>query len=599
MIDVNAATKTAYLSDSTHKIIKVVFPELSLEYTNDDLVSQSLELKESICEGNIEFVGCIASEFSITIRNLTDDVKGKKVNVSISVANTTEIPLFSGYVYEVELAAEKRHKKIKAYDVLYNLSQVDVALWYTELNFPITLKDFRDSLFEELGIEQETASLPNDNFSILRRFSPTALCALDVIKSLCQINGVFGRINRSGNFEYMNPSDGGSQTISYYKSASYQEFTVKPADKVVVDYDGVSGTYGGGTNVYTIQNNMFASGLNENEMQELAEYIYNNVYQFSYQPFKCNVNGLPFIECLDSVTMDVVDLESSEMQTITFRVLSRTMTGILSLRDNYFAEGDEFQHLFTSDIGTKIDELKRQVEIIRNDMDNLKFSYYLLTTDEDIPIGDDETKTLIDMHFTARKESVVTFNCEIILDVETTVDGDDYYDAVGKITYTYNNIEIGGYYPTETWQDGKHLLHLFYSIVVQDTSTNHFVVEMNMQGGSALIKAADLKGAIYGQNLAAADEWNGIIPIEERAPGFDLEDVSIADASDAVTILTLNPEIISNTDTVTSFDLIELPIAEATDSALAVVHTDSYRRVTEDGDVRRTEDDDTRYTEGD
>ena len=47
MLNVDTATKNAYLSDSTHKIIRVVFPELGLEYTNDNLVSQSLEYKES------------------------------------------------------------------------------------------------------------------------------------------------------------------------------------------------------------------------------------------------------------------------------------------------------------------------------------------------------------------------------------------------------------------------------------------------------------------------------------------------------------------------------------------------------------------------
>ena len=190
MLNVDTATKNVYLSDSTHKIIRVVFPELGLEYTNDNLVSQSLEYKESLSEGNIEFVGCIASEFSITIRNLSNEVKGKRVNVYISIPNTTEIPLFMGYVYEVELAAEKRHKKIKAYDALYNLSQTDVARWYTELSFPLTLKDLRDSLFLYLGINQVAAALPNDEVSVVRQYNPTVLSALDVIKSLCQINGV-------------------------------------------------------------------------------------------------------------------------------------------------------------------------------------------------------------------------------------------------------------------------------------------------------------------------------------------------------------------------------------------------------------------------
>lgn len=599
MLNVNAATKSAYLADSTHKIIRVVFPDLNLEYTNDELVSQSLELKESLCEGDIEFVGCIASQFSITIRNLTDDVKGARVNVYISTRNTEEMPLFKGYVYEVELAAEKRHKKIKAYDVLYNLSQTDVALWYAGLSFPITLKDLRDSLFTELGITQETTTLLNDNISIVRRFNPTTLCALDVVKSLCQINGVFGKINRSGNFEYVNPSSGGTQVIPYYKSAKYQEFTVKPADKVVVTFDDVSGEYGGGTNVYTVQNNMFASGLDEQTLQTIAQNIYNNVYEFAYRPLKSDVNGLPFIECLDKVTMDVADLESSEMRTLTFTVLSRTMKGILSLRDNYIAEGDEYQHLFTSDIGAKLEELRRQIEIIRDDMDNLKFAYYLFTNDQDIDIADEERKEIIDIYFSAKDKSVVTFNCEILLDVETTVDDDDYYDAVGKITYYLDSLEIWGCHPTETWQDGKHILHLYYYIIIQTPGTKRFQAFMEMSGGSVHINTANLKGAIYGQNLAGTDEWNGIIQVDERVSAFNLEETGFASVEDSVTLWF--PQLISigNTDNVSAFNLNEVSIASATDSAVAVIRIDSYRRVTEDGDIRMTEEGDVRYTEGD
>ena len=296
--------------------------------------------------------------------------------------------------------------------------------------------------------------------------------------------------------------------------------------------------------------------------------------------------------------MDVADIETGETVSKTFTVISRTMKGIQSLRDNCFAEGDEYQHLFTSDIGAKIEELRRQVEVIRGDMDNLKFAYYLFTNNEDIPIADEETKTIIDVRFSAKAKSVVTFNCEILLEAETTVDDDDYYDAVGKITYYFQELEIGGFNPTETWRDGKHILNLYYYINVQDAGLKHFVAEMNMQGGSVLIKAGGLKGAIYGQNLVSSEEWTGLIPIEENVTAFDLEDISVAEASDSVTVLTLYPELITNTDYVTSFDLIEVSVANVTDSMNMVTHVDVFPMIAEDGSLLVTEDGYRFITEG-
>ncbi len=600
MLNVNTATKNAYLGDSTHKSLRVVFPELNLEYQNPDLVSQSLEIVESLSEGEIEFVGCIASQLSLTIRNLTGDVKGRRVNVFVSAANTTEIPLFNGYVYEVEQAAERRHKKIKAYDVLFNLSQINVADWYTSLSFPITLKGIRNSLFEYLEITEENANLPNDTLSIVRNYNPVSLAALDVIKSVCQINGVFGRINRYGHFEYLSPSSGATQNIAYYKSASYQEFTVKPADKVVVSYDDKEGVYGGGSNVYTIRNNIFSNGFEEEDLRIIAERIYNNISSFTYRPFESDINGLPFLECLDKVTMDVADLETDVKRTLTFTVLSRTIKGIQSLRDICRAEGDEYQHTFTSDLSIQIDELKRQMEVVRQNMDNLKFAHYLISNTEDIDISDNETKDLFDMWFAAKERSVVTFNCEILCDVDTTVEGNSFYDAIGRITYYFNNLEISGYYPTETWMDGKHILHLFYYFNIQTAGRIRFKATLNLNGGSVRIKAADLKGAIYGQNLVASDNWNGVLRVEEGAGRFNIPRISaFISAGDAVNTGIQYPVRIESADEARIAVLPRILYENAEDTVFATTHTDSRPIVTETDENIITETEETIYTEGD
>ena len=65
-------------------------------------------------------------------------------------------------VYTVESytrQSDRRKRKITAYDNM-RLFDVDVALWYNELTFPMTLFEFRNSLCEYIGISQIQISLP-------------------------------------------------------------------------------------------------------------------------------------------------------------------------------------------------------------------------------------------------------------------------------------------------------------------------------------------------------------------------------------------------------------------------------------------------------
>ena len=90
-MNVSDATKNEYRSSSVHKNLTIKFPELGLTIDNTKIYQESMKLKESILEkNNIEFVGCIASSFSVQIQGLKEDVKGKK---SKHLSPRTEAPM--------------------------------------------------------------------------------------------------------------------------------------------------------------------------------------------------------------------------------------------------------------------------------------------------------------------------------------------------------------------------------------------------------------------------------------------------------------------------------------------------------------------------
>ncbi|MDE7323152.1 MAG: hypothetical protein K2N73_10600 [Lachnospiraceae bacterium] len=403
-MEVSEAVKNAYLSIGKTKYIDLYFPELDLSILGGTgrMYSDSMYLSEKLVSSNsIEFVGCISSMFKIQVNNLKEDIKGKKITATIHTegAESELITLFNGIVDSAMKQSNKRIKEIVAYDELYTKGSTDISAWYKSLTFPITLKVLRDSLFAYIGIEQVEIVLPNDNIEIKKQYNPSSLQALPVIKAICQINGVFGIINRNNKFEYrilgaidsslytpfypgkdvfpgISKSALGLDNIqetgfSFYKDVDYEEYVVKPVDKITIrqseDNEGV--TYGTGTNNYIIQGSMFTYGLSKDVLLQIAENIYPNVQGFSYRPFKSVNNGLPYLECgLDAVSYKMIDWENTESSNDivyegkSFYILNRELTGIQSLTDSYSAQGEEYQTEFVTDLQTQIDTLKKSVK---------------------------------------------------------------------------------------------------------------------------------------------------------------------------------------------------------------------------------------------
>ena len=100
-MEVSDKVKSQYHSNSIHKNLKIYFPEIGLTVENDNINYESMRLKESILDvNNIEFVGCIASVFRISLYDIYEDIKGKKIEVSIYTDDTSDEPVSSLYQRE-------------------------------------------------------------------------------------------------------------------------------------------------------------------------------------------------------------------------------------------------------------------------------------------------------------------------------------------------------------------------------------------------------------------------------------------------------------------------------------------------------------------
>ena len=376
MITVNQTTKDAYKSDSSHKELVVRIPSANITLQNEDILADSLELKEAIESGdNLSFQGCIAASLKIECFNLVDDtLVGQRIEADITADDTQTIPLFRGYISEVTNAThEEFTTTIRAYDALYLINNRDVTAWYNSLTFPISMINIRNSLSGFVGVTQVAEYLPNDGITLVKSIDDKVIVGEKIIKAICQINGRYGRINRNGLFEYVHLVEGvealypredlypaddiypaaenalDNVAKAYYSDISFENYRVAPITKVqLINKDGaIAATSGTGTNIFTVQNNPLIWGLSVSALQAAATNLYNTIQGLWYTPAEVNCVGLPYLECGDFVMM------AARRSIVRAYVLSRTLKGIQILEDIYRADGDRYQPVYIPTVQTQ------------------------------------------------------------------------------------------------------------------------------------------------------------------------------------------------------------------------------------------------------
>lgn len=371
--DTKRKLKLVFYSDQTDSLYpdENLFPQETLfpvehgvpwvEIENDRIESESLSITESLSSSDdIEFGSCESSKLEITVFDVAENLVGHEFLLILSIG---EYEFSMGY-YTVESyvrQSNRRKRKITAYDRMRKFN-TDVSSWYNDLSFPMTLKTFRDSLLAYVGIEQEYDSLVLDDMEVTKTIEPSKLSGLDVIKAICQINGCFGHITKTGTFKYIHlqqtglypsedlfpeddlyPSEFGSDGMevevitSYRQPMTYEDYLVNGISGLQIrEQEGdVGASVGDGDNAYIIEGNFLAYGKDANTLLNVAQSILPVISGKVYRPSSVKCNALPWIEVGDALRIftrdDIVE---------TF-AMKRETKGIQAMTDTFSSTGSE------------------------------------------------------------------------------------------------------------------------------------------------------------------------------------------------------------------------------------------------------------------
>lgn len=450
--------KDLYWQSSIDKQVNIVTDDGEVTITNDDIYLEQIQLDESICSGSNLVIGsCETGKLTFKTFNTNVSLKGQWLNYSEMLGGNTEAVLKLGRfkVNSDVLTDDRRYRNVTAYDAMYDIINADVTDWYNTIlpnqSETVTMKTFRKSFIAHFGLEDEApeTDLINDDMVIERTVNPEQLSGKDVITAICEINGCFGHISREGKFQYIYirqniqefiPEQEESNTISenYYFKCKYEDFVTKSISKLQIrqEDNDIGCIYGTGGNCYIIEDNFLVYGKSSDQLNTIAENIYEKIRGITYRPFTAECIGNPAFN-----VGDVVHISAGNV-TINSYILKRTLKGIYGLRDSFKAEGTEEYAEKVNNVHKSIVQLKGKTNKLERTIEETKSE--ISDVEEGLSTKIIQTVKSISMAVTNDKDGV-TAEVKLFITDENNAQYEVTADTINlNGLVSFKNLETGG-----------------------------------------------------------------------------------------------------------------------------------------------------------
>lgn len=405
---ISSKNKELYYASSIDKQLNIEVIGTKHVIDNSTREQDTFTLTETLNDGTeLKFGSCLPNQISFTGREVPIATKGMKLRVTeILEGNENDPFVYGTYTVQSDTpTADRTKRQIVAYDAMYDIINCDAKSWYDGLTFPMTLKQFRDSFFMHLGIEQKETTLVNDSMTVNKTLVTTqsddssvtaeaTISGKTIIEAICELNGAFGNIGRDDRFEYvilkaitsalypaedlypredLFPSDANTESMNgHYITFDYEAFQSQAITQLEIRADdstagAIVGTSG---NNYVISGNFLISDKTGAEMKQIANNLLPVIAQAEYTPIKsCTCVGNPCLELGDPIRFN------TSREIVETYILQRTLTGVQSKRDSIVSAGTETHAMKNPTTRETVEALKRRTHILEENADHLQSTY--------------------------------------------------------------------------------------------------------------------------------------------------------------------------------------------------------------------------------
>ena len=341
----------------------------------------------------------------------------------------------------------------------------------------------------------------------------------DFISWVAQTCACFVTADRFGKIVFRAYGDTVVDTIDSkhrFTGASFSDFETRYTGLSCVNIGDKTTSYYGmevdDALTYNLGSNPFLQYGVDDAKEEMRRAILHSLQSICYVPFKASMIGDPVYDLGDVLSMSEGIADGSKLYCITKYTF------------NYNGEYEVQGVGKNPAIANAKSKTDKNIAGLMNQDDENLIHFTVFTNTGPVVVEDKSNQSVFSMRFVATKTTHVALDMEILLNVETTEEGEEYqwveHDAVAKVHYYIDGAEIDLRKPVETWQDGQHILTLRYDLQAVDAAIHTWDVWIEMQGGSATIDTYGIHAVAMGQGLAAESDWDGTITASDEVDRY-------------------------------------------------------------------------------
>lgn len=348
----------------------------------------------------------------------------------------------------------------------------------------------------------------------------------DLVYWIAQTLGGFATIDRNGRLVIRRYSGSVVDTIGSThrrNDSEFSNFSTKYTGISVVNIEEEKTKYYGAAvdngTVINLGSNPF---MQTNDQESMAREILEEVGHIQYVPFRTSLKaGMQYD--LGDVILNQNGLAGNSTCCI--------MSYEYEYGKGYTLEGYGADPM----LATGKSKSDKNIAALMNKVKSEQFTVHSYVNSDDIEINDSASVTIVDIAYGTAKDTTISFYAEIQLNVECVEDTENgIYDAEAVITYQ-NMGEPFVVRPTNTYLDGKHVLHLIQKFDVDTGQIGVFSVILTAAGGNFEILAGECKAWLEGTGLVTEEQWDGILRLSDFWTAVNLpEDISISNYADAI-----------------------------------------------------------------